>query len=100
MSVSGTSSLISGLRSFGAFAEPDVTDLGERADGLRLTLLDRLHAGDEGRAHRPQSGQQDSKFALRGRYIRDFLALTPKLTPSRGSVSTKWDGGTIFGRAE
>ena len=24
---------------FGAFAEPDVTDLGERADGLRLTLL-------------------------------------------------------------
>jgi hypothetical protein len=57
----------------GALADPDVTELGQRADRLADPAADRLHAGDEGGRDRAHAGEQDAELTCGRLDVDAFL---------------------------
>ena len=56
----------------GAFAQPDGSHLGQRADGLRKSATDGIDTGHEGGGDRAHPGREDSESSA-GRFDLDWL---------------------------
>src|SRR5690606_19304055 len=53
----------------GTLAQPDGAELGEATDGPAEPATSELHAGDEGRRNRTETGQEHTQLALRRSWI-------------------------------